>query len=185
MSDDEHDEGGDGEATAQQNNLVVGGVAALIGVVVLVVGLWMRASAAERATWPTAEGTVLSTSISSERKRTGTRKKRRTKTMYTAHVRYRYTVDGKRYESRKIGPSQSSTSSRSSAQAVLDRYPSGSKIQAIYNPDDPREAYLEPGGGGFALILILAGGLLLAGGGAVAAGVMGDVGQQVMQQAAP
>jgi hypothetical protein len=59
-------------------------------------------------------------------------------------VNYRYSVDGRELESRRIA-FRVSGSSQSEAKAVVDRYPSGSAVTVHHSPDDPSLACLEPG----------------------------------------
>lgn len=166
----------------QQNNLVVGAVVAAIGLVALLAGWFIRSTALQMASWPTVQGKVLSSTVTSKRERrtSGTSDDRRSRnqTMYTAKVRYEYSVEGKRYESSRIGAMEQSSSSRSSAQSRADRYPVGGACTVHYDPSDPASAVLEVGGGTIGLIVMIVGALALAGGGAVAGGLAGDVASQ-------
>ena len=87
-------------------------------------------------------------------------------TMYTPVIRYEYEVDGKTYTGRSITPmGDVSTSSKSSVDATLDKYPLRGKTQVYFNPDKHSVAYLEPSAGFLPYVLLFFG-LLAAGMGA-------------------
>ncbi len=64
---------------------------------------------------------------------------------YYAHLRYRYTFNGRDYESGQIEGSNVSYGGRGSAQKVADRYPAGAGVIAFVDPANPENALLEPG----------------------------------------
>ena len=99
---------------------------------------WDRASAS--VGWPTAEGTVVESRVH----HTTRTNRGRTSNSYAPHVTYRYSVDGRELESRRIA-FRVSGSSQSEAKAVVDRYPAGSAVTVHHSPDDPSLACLEPG----------------------------------------
>jgi hypothetical protein len=96
--------------------------------------------------WPYVVGRVVSSGVgshihydSSIRNHEGTR-------MYRASLAYTYTVDYQEYRSTKVwfGDGWSSSSS-SGAEEVAARYPTGRLVNVYYNPENPKEAVLEPG----------------------------------------
>ena len=101
---------------------------------------WDQASAS--VGWPTAEGTVVESRVH----HTTRTNRGRTSSSYAPHVTYRYSVDGRELESRRIA-FRVSGSSHSEAKAVADRYPAGSAVAVHHSPDDPSLACLEPGPG--------------------------------------
>ncbi|MBM4258466.1 MAG: DUF3592 domain-containing protein [Deltaproteobacteria bacterium] len=65
-------------------------------------------------------------------------------TSFSPRIVYRYTVEGKEFESHRYFFSGQGWSDRDSAQAVTDQYPVGQRVQAYINPQNPREAVLNP-----------------------------------------
>ncbi len=129
------------------------------GVALLVWGLREHARARQSRYWPTVPGVVerawITTSAHGED----------ASTIYTAHVRYTYRVDGTAYASTRVRFGGEVTfDRRQQAQDFLAAYPEGGSVTVHYNPADPRDAVLET--------TVQAGlGLLLAGGGFALAGL--------------
>lgn len=96
-----------------------------------------KAKASE--SWPSTQGTVLSSEVVRSRDSDGD-------TMYAADVVYSYSVNDQIYESSqiKIGP-KSKSSSSSGAYKVRNKYPKGSTVTVYYDPNAPEEAALEAG----------------------------------------
>lgn len=96
--------------------------------------------AAATTQWPSVDGTVVRSGVASPDQASsgGT-------TKYRAEVIYEYTVDGTGLTGRRISAADFATNDRSMIQAILDRYPVGRIVTVHYQPDDPREAVLEPG----------------------------------------
>lgn len=65
--------------------------------------------------------------------------------MYSAEVRYNYSVGGKQYEGTRIEATQSSTSSESSVEETLQEYAMGNTVSVYYNPESPNKAMLITG----------------------------------------
>jgi len=62
---------------------------------------------------------------------------------FSAQIRYAYTVDNARYTSSTLAPIDgSSSSSRSTAQDLVDAYPVGTTTTAYRSPTDPSQAFL-------------------------------------------
>ena len=120
----------------------IGLVGIAFGIVFAILGAleWDRASAS--VGWPTAAGTVTES-----RAHHSTRSKRgRTSSSWSPVVSYRYSVDGREFEARRIS-FRVSGGSQSEAQAAVDAYPVGSAVTVRHSPDDPSLACLEPGPG--------------------------------------
>jgi len=142
--------------------LLGGVVVSLVGGGLLFAGCSMRGRAAEAATWPTVEGTVTRSEVTTGTSSTGTGARRRSTTMYSPAVSYAYKVDGRPFEGDRLGPSGSwSSSDMSEARAEAGRYPVGSKVRVHVNPTDPRDACLQIEVGPLPTILIAAGGVVL------------------------
>ena len=87
--------------------------------------------------WPSVTGAVQSSQVHQV-----TRKKKYHR--YEANIRYTYEVEGKSYRGSRIDFSTSiSYLSRSEAQAIVAKYPSGREVRVFYKRDDPEEAVLE------------------------------------------
>jgi hypothetical protein len=111
-----------------------------IGFAILGALEWDRAAAS--VGWPTAAGTVTESRVShSTRTRRG-----RTSSIWSPLVSYRYSVDGREFEARRIS-FRIGSSSQSEAQAAVDAYPVGSAVTVRHSTDDPSLACLEPGPG--------------------------------------
>jgi len=102
----------------------------------LAVGGWLAHGQHTKLTsYEPVEAVVLSREITSSTDSDGG-------TTYKPIIRYRYTVDGRAYESDQVMPIALSTSSRSWAQSYLDRYPVQEKTTAYVDPGDLAEAFL-------------------------------------------
>ncbi len=136
----------------------------LFGVAILAPGLRKLWYARASQAWPTTDGIVIFAEeeatdqvLQDSEGRTGQ------VTSHGAPLAYQYEVNGTRYFSnvRHFGQFIGS-SSQDWAEAILQRYPSGTAVPVSYCPDDPDLAALEPGihsesyylpGGGVALLL--------------------------------
>ncbi len=72
------------------------------------------------------------------------------KKMYSVDIRYSYVIDDKMYEGAGVTVADnsgavSSTSSKSSVQKTLKKYPEGKQVNVYYDPDFPESAVLETG----------------------------------------
>jgi hypothetical protein len=67
------------------------------------------------------------------------------RTHYAARVHYAYEVDGRRFESDRIGLVSGSSSDPSGARETVARYSKGATVTAYVNQEDPSDALLEPG----------------------------------------
>lgn len=110
----------------------------LLGIALTAFGVISIQKALASKSWPTTEGKVTASDVSSERDSDG-------KTMYKAEVRYAYTVNGKSYESDKIKMISSSSSSSGMEQKTAGKYPVGATVKVRYNPSNPGTAVLEAG----------------------------------------
>ena len=109
----------------------------LAGVVAIAFGVWLLQLSLRSTGWPVTEGVISSGEI---RSRSGGKGGK----TYSAAISYDYRVSGAAYTSTRLAYGvMDSTYPR--AQAVLKRYPIGSKVEVHYAPGDPGEAVLEPG----------------------------------------
>ncbi len=114
-------------------------VAVPIALLVVAAGLaWFvrsqLAAIRQARSWPTANATILGSSISSQQIGEGE--------MYEPKVRYAYEVAGQRYESERIRFGRF-WESQNGARAILERFPVGSSVPVYYDPADPAIATLE------------------------------------------
>ena len=87
--------------------------------------------------WPTVEGTIIESEILRR-----TRTSRRSTTVYYApSVAYRYSVDGREYESQKVAATDIEAAYEYAAELVA-RYPPGGSATVYVNPEDPADALL-------------------------------------------
>lgn len=88
--------------------------------------------------WPTAEGRVLSSTVQSERGKSGG-------TVYSAAINYAYTVNGGSFTSGRVRFGSINTGNRIYPDKLVEKYPAGSSVTVYYSPSDPATAVLEPG----------------------------------------
>ena len=109
--------------------------------------------AARQRAWPTATGRVESSGVHAFESRDSDNGRLRTR--YRANVVYSYEVAGVRYTSDKLGSSEMSSNIEASARRIVDRYPAGSTIEIHYNPANPAEAIVKPGGRALLLLWLI------------------------------
>jgi len=123
----------------------------IIGLLFIVIGggviSWSsRSTSKVSATnaWPTAQGTVLSSDITVDTTRLSGG---RFSEQYRADVRYRFLVDGERYESNVfVLGLPKSFADRAEAEKIVEAHPAGSTVTVHYQPGNPARSSLEPGG---------------------------------------
>lgn len=102
------------------------------------VPLLEKARASE--TWPVTSGVIETATVVSSTDGDGD-------TMYEADIVYRYAVLGREYRGADVEVGgQVRSSSRKHALRVANRYQPGDAVIVHYNPGDPTDAILEPGG---------------------------------------
>ncbi|WP_319522571.1 DUF3592 domain-containing protein [uncultured Desulfosarcina sp.] len=102
------------------------------GVVMMAWGGLEIKGSRESGSWPTAQGTISSSSVS---KRTTRDSNHRTKTTYYPKVGYHYQAEGRKYSSTRIafGVGESGGSMKW-AQKIVNKYPVGKSVAVYYNP---------------------------------------------------
>ena len=111
-----------------------------------------RNAALQRA-WPITSGRIESSGVHAFESRDNDDGRLRTK--YRAEVIYSYEVAGVRYTSDKLGSSEMSSTVETVARRISDRYPAGSTIDIHYNPANPAEAIVKPGGRALLLLWLI------------------------------
>lgn len=97
--------------------------------------------------WPVADGRVLSAKVEEYRTSVsrGAGGPRDRMNLYRPVLLYEYAVMGKRFRSSRVAQSPGlDRGVPEFAQAVVERYPSGSAVAVRYNPKRPDESVLEP-----------------------------------------
>jgi lipid-A-disaccharide synthase-like uncharacterized protein len=143
----------------------------LFGVAILAPGLRNLWYAKASQAWPTTDGMVIfAEEEATDQVPQDSEGRTGQFTTHGAPLAYQYEVNGTRYFSnvRHFGQFIGS-SSQDWAEAILQRYPSGTAVPVSYCPDDPDLAALEPGinsesyylpGGGLAFLLFGIAGML-------------------------
>jgi len=108
-----------------------------LGLGLLIFGTLNFMKAKDSETWPSEPGTILSSKITSHDSDDGT--------TYGADVSYRFALAGKSYEGDSVTISEVSTSDRSQAVKIVQRYPAGKKVAVYYDPSSPDDNVLETG----------------------------------------
>lgn len=119
-----------------------------IGLIVLASATPSVLAAVSSLRWPKAEGVVVESAVLTEGEAleyvglsvSGMAKE----TGYVPLIRYRFTVDGTRYESARVSPFDGTISKRRWAKALVDRYPQNKHLSLRYDPADPTKSYLRP-----------------------------------------
>ena len=134
-------------------NLLFGGVSIIVTVCVCgsfiivfaIIGIVLyrrmqKSSAEEKAaqSWPTTNGTILSSSLQWRSGAHGTQSQE-------AVVIYQYQVSGQIYQGRTVRAGEQFLTVRvpGQAQAIVSRYPAGAQVTVYYNPANPSDAALE------------------------------------------
>lgn len=112
----------------------------LVGIFFTVQGVLEWDRAAKSASWPTVQGTVTRSEVTTHR----STHKGRSSTSYHAHIEFDYEVDGKALHGNRR-TYKVMASSQSAANEAVAAYPTGSSVTVSYDPKDPERAVLEPG----------------------------------------
>ncbi len=132
----------------------------LVGAASMVWGYrtWRHERGSDR--WQTVTGTIIESSMTE-----GTDPDFEG-TVYSSVIGYEYTVDGQRYESRRVKMAPYGiTTDRETVQRRLDEYPVGKSVTVYVDPRKHSQAALEPGVNYvFVLILVLFGAPLFVAG---------------------
>jgi hypothetical protein len=118
------------------------------GVVLVVFGVYTRVQSLRSRSWPTVTGVITESYVSTSRR------SRSSERSETAHIRYRYAVNGKTYDSDTISYAKGFFDG---ASTQVSHYPQGSTVPVYYDPRDPASAVLDPGAGPTPGLALLAG----------------------------
>lgn len=118
----------------------------LLGLMVLAIGFKKVLVAAASKNWPTVPGVVVESGVAANPPAAGApRQVEQATTSYGAHIRYEFSVDGKKFQGERIGPADYSASYKSRVDEVAARYPKDGEVTVYYQPSNPAECLLEPG----------------------------------------
>lgn len=139
-------------------NLVLLGIlvfTTLLGLALTGYGIRNIIDAWKSKSWPTVEGEITR-SVITEKLDDDSR------TRYTLHVDYDYTIDrsrftGKRFKGDRIEFVSPDYHDHEEAKSVLSRYPLGEKVTVYYDPENPAKSVLVPGNWAGNIPLIAAG----------------------------
>jgi len=114
----------------------------------------------KRHAWPTTQGTITSSKVGN-----GMVPGRRGKSFdaHWAEVEFSFSLNGKEYSNNTIAADRIHFKTADQAETIAKLYKPEQQVNVYYNPDNPEEAYLVPGGaiGGFSFLVM---GLILLGG---------------------
>ncbi len=126
-------------------NLFFGLIFLAVGIGLAWWGKGMLNEAKASKNWPSVQGTVIHSSVTSYKSTSGSGSKKRTTTMYKPNITYRYKVAGQKHIGNKVSMSDGGSSSTSYAKKAMKKYPSGATVSVYYDPVLPADAVLEPG----------------------------------------
>lgn len=128
-------------------------VLGLVGLGVLVWGFIRMRQSARTRSWPTTQGTIRSSRVTSreapalqtETSYDDDAPAPAPRILYSPQVEYTYTVEGQRYTGTELTLDSVEVSNKQHAQAHAARYAPGRPVTVFYDPEDPSRALLEPG----------------------------------------
>ncbi len=109
--------------------------------------IWDAMRREQAQSYPSTQGTIIRSHIEINHSTDGT--------TYGPEVDFSYEVEGKFYTSDTYRYGVWSSSDRSHAESVVDRYSNGKQVEVFYNPTDPSDAVLEHDNQGMDLSLAL------------------------------
>lgn len=108
----------------------------------LIYAVWLdRHQVAKGKKWARTTGEIIASQVDVPQTHTSD-----DETDCTPRVRYRYTVDGKSYESDRIAFRRQPDTTRMIAGQVIAKYPAGAKVDVLYDPKRPKNAVLKGAG---------------------------------------
>ena len=143
---------------------ILGAVFSAVGVPMVWIGLHFMGRDRAIGRWPCAPGVMISSIIETSRSSPSRDKHGYSYNyeVYTPVVRYTYRVAGQVLEGDRVAREVESTTSRAPVQACIDRYAPGKEVVVLYDPSDPKTAYLEVRRSLGAVILLAFGGFWIA-----------------------
>ena len=126
---------------------IVGPVAVGVGVLLLCLGARQTLMGHASLKWPSVEGRVVSSSVSTHHNSHARRGflNSLTSTRYEPHVTYEYEVGGQTYRGNTMAFYDMEKISRHDADEIAERYAPETVVRVHYSPSAPDDSVLEPG----------------------------------------
>lgn len=118
----------------------------LVGLGMSFFGYRLIRKAQASAEWPTANGTIKSSTVDVERERErDSEGDIHYETKYIPNIVYQYQVEGMDYIGERVSFGGTSSSNQARAYKLTHQYPEGAEVTVYFNPEDPHDAVLQPG----------------------------------------
>ncbi len=124
--------------------LIIGLSFLLLGPTFLFIGKNIVREAKESMSWPSVKGRIVESRIEKKIKYKYDGREKKREVSYIPHIGYEYMVDGQHYSGSRVSFNGISTTYWG-AKRLVDRYPENKMVDVHYNPDNPKNAVLEPG----------------------------------------
>lgn len=141
---------------------ILGAVVILgVGLVFLTVALVLLWKCWATESWTETTGEITVSRVAEESKHDA---EHGTRTFYRARIAYSYEANGTSYEAMKVRRYDLQSTSRERVKVIQERYPVGVQVVVFYNPENPRQAVLEPGASWFQYVFLAFGFVFTAAG---------------------
>ena len=117
---------------------ILTGLFVLIGIGLSIKGVFVYNEDKDSETWPQAPGTIIHSSLGEEENEKG-------EISYFADIKFRYSVDSVIYTNDRLSYWKILGSDPKKFEQKLLKYPLNKKVIVYYNPENPKQGYLEPG----------------------------------------
>lgn len=125
--------------------ILIGAVLSAAGIALAAGGLKTKGREKAARAWPAAEGEILTSQVAEHASSGVTAGGRKAKKIsYEPQIKYSYTQGGKKHAGKRIGLDTPRYLSKAKAEALAASYPPGSAAKILVNPEDPKEALLDP-----------------------------------------
>jgi len=104
-----------------------------LGILLICFAIWLRQMGRRSSQWPFIRGIIVASEL------------RHTNDDTSVHIAYEYSISGKTYTSNLVSYSGLANASVE-RDALISRYPVGTKVSVYYDPSNPSRAVLQPGG---------------------------------------
>ncbi|MBD9423833.1 DUF3592 domain-containing protein [Pseudomonas sp. PDM15] len=111
--------------------------------VVMYAGIQQALEMGDSREWPTAEGVITESRITSSYKTSSEKGWHGSRYEYEVRVQYAYSVDGVSYSGKHLRIRPNQYSSEEHAQQELAEYPVGQRVRVYYNPKEPERSLLK------------------------------------------
>lgn len=111
----------------------------IIAFILIISGFKQLKLAVSSLTWPSTTGKVISSSTLT--RKIGTRHS----TRHKADIIYSYQINDNKFIGEIINWGYGYSKQIEKSEAIVNKYPEGKTVEVYYNPNDPKNAVLEPG----------------------------------------